>query len=181
MPPRQNKSKLIGEFAPNLEQSLPASDSVMQLVKSWAVINKKKLIIASGVLLCLLVVGFTIKTQLDLRNTKDELAKAQGGASPEAIAESKKIVEAVGKLVILPKGEEPTVATVTDPAKLADQPFFDNSQTGDKVLIYTTSQRAILYRPSENKVIEIAPLNINGGSAGDVAGRTTELESAPNE
>lgn len=69
------------------------------------------------------------------------------------------VVAKVGKLINLPLGENPTVATVTDIEKLANQPFFNNAENGDKVLIYKTSNKAILYRPSTNKVIEVTVIN----------------------
>ena len=74
--------------------------------------------------------------------------------------ETKAVIDAVGKLIVLPTGEDPTVATVTDPSKLKDQTFFAHAQVGDKVLVYTTARRAILYSPTLNKIIEVAPINI---------------------
>jgi|SRR3989344_2765668 len=73
--------------------------------------------------------------------------------------EVKKVVAQVGKLILLPEGETPTLATVTDTEKLKGQSFFANAKTGDKVLIYTNAQKAILYNPKLNKVIEVAPIN----------------------
>ena len=70
------------------------------------------------------------------------------------------VVERVGRLMILPEGETPTVATVTDPDKLRDQAFFAKAKTGDKVVIYTNAKKAILYDPIADKIIEVAPLNI---------------------
>lgn len=70
------------------------------------------------------------------------------------------LVSRVGKLIVLPEGEQPTMATVTDPEKLKDQPFFSKAKNGDKVLIYTNARKAILYDPTQNKIIEVAPLNI---------------------
>ena len=58
------------------------------------------------------------------------------------------------------QGEDPTVATVVDPERLRDQPFFANAKQGDKVLIYTNAKKAILYSPESNKIIEVAPVNI---------------------
>jgi hypothetical protein len=52
------------------------------------------------------------------------------------------------------------VATVSDASKLQSQQFFAKAQNGDKVLIFTNAKRAVLYRPSTNKVIEYAPVNI---------------------
>lgn len=65
------------------------------------------------------------------------------------------ILSAVGKLMILPEDEEPTFATVSDPAQLAKQQFFLKAEVGDKVLMYTKSKRAILYSPKKNKIIEV--------------------------
>ena len=83
-------------------------------------------------------------------------------ANPSQFAtdEAKNLVTMVSKLMTLPAEETPTVATVNDKDKLKNQPFFAKSENGDKVLIYTTSKKAILYRPSINKIIDVAPVNI---------------------
>lgn len=74
--------------------------------------------------------------------------------------QTKDLVARVSKLIVLPKDETPTIATVNDPMELKDQPFFANAKKGDKVLIYTNAKKAILYDPVENKVVDIAPINI---------------------
>lgn len=74
--------------------------------------------------------------------------------------EIKQVVAEVGKLMILPKDETPTVATVTDKSKLQSQVFFANVENGDKVMIYTKNKKAIIYRPSLNKIVEVGPVNI---------------------
>jgi hypothetical protein len=73
------------------------------------------------------------------------------------------LINKIGKLVVLPVGEDPTIATVADPEKLKEQAFFTKAKTGDKVLLYTNAKKAILYNPESNKIVEIAPINI--GSA----------------
>lgn len=75
------------------------------------------------------------------------------------------LVVAVGKLIELPKGEDPTVATISDKEKLKDQPFFNNAKNGDKIIIYTNAKKAILYDPVANKIIDVAPVNIGSPSA----------------
>lgn len=77
----------------------------------------------------------------------------------ESLAEAKSLVRKVGKLMVLPEGETPTIATVSDPEALRDQAFFVDSKVGDKVLIYSNAKKAILFDPSANKIINIAPLN----------------------
>ena len=88
--------------------------------------------------------------------------------NPQKVAqeENQKVIDAVGKLALLPEGETPTIATVTDSNKLkSQQAFFAKAADGDKVLIYTQALKAIMYRPSENKIIEIAPLVIGNPNA----------------
>jgi hypothetical protein len=75
--------------------------------------------------------------------------------------ETRDLVAKVGKLLVLPAGEVPTVATVSDPEKLRAEPFFAKAKTGDKVLIYSQAKKAILYDPVANLILEVAPLNIN--------------------
>ncbi len=74
-------------------------------------------------------------------------------------------IEAVGKLMDLPLGEVPTVATVTDKSKLQNQPLLNKAENGDRVIIYTKAQKAILYRPSSNKIIDVVPVNPVGGQS----------------
>jgi hypothetical protein len=74
-------------------------------------------------------------------------------------AEISDLVVRVGKLIELPAGETPTVATVSDKTKLAGQQFFARAENGDKVLVYAQGKKAFLYRPSQNKLIEVAFYN----------------------
>jgi hypothetical protein len=62
----------------------------------------------------------------------------------------------LSQVIELPQ-ETPTLATVTDVQKLSAQPFFAHAQNGDKVLIFPNAKKAILYRPSTQKIIEVAP------------------------
>ncbi len=99
--------------------------------------------------------------------------------SPEQVVQeqSKKLIEKVGKLIILPVDEEPTIATVTDLKPLQDQPFFKNAKLGDKVIIYSLAKKAVLYREEANIVVEVAPLNIGDDNS---AGTTKDTETNSN-
>ncbi len=68
------------------------------------------------------------------------------------------VIAAIGKHILLPVGEEPTVATVSDPDKLKDQLFFKHAEAGDKVLIYTKAKMAYLYDPDRDILLEVAPI-----------------------
>lgn len=86
----------------------------------------------------------------------DRLLKNPTEAAKEEV---RALITRVGKLMVLPK-EDPQIATILDKEKVKDQAFFANSQNGDKVLIFSQARKAILYRPSSNIVIEVAPLII---------------------
>ncbi len=76
----------------------------------------------------------------------------------EADKDIDKTVELVKKLMALPN-ERPALAIVKDAAKLKEQQqFFAQAQNGDKLLIFRTARKAVLYRPSSNKIIESGPL-----------------------
>lgn len=90
-----------------------------------------------------------------------EVRKLKQDPQLTAQEEANEFVWKVSKLIILPEGETPTVATVADPESLKDQAFFAKAQKGDKVLIYPQAKKAVLYSVSMNKVIDVAPLNIN--------------------
>lgn len=115
--------------------------------------RNQKLITLALVLSILASLGAAFYFYNQWRGLKDDPQKV-------AQEEAKALVIKVGKLIVLPEGEEPTIATVTDPELLRDQPFFANAKKGDKVLIYANTGKAILYDPAEDKIIEVAPVSI---------------------
>ncbi len=88
----------------------------------------------------------------------------RGVGDNETQAEIQSLVKKVGNLIVLPEGEMPTVATVSDPDALKGQAFFEGAKKGDKVLIYTNAKKAILFDPGVGKVVNIAPLSIGNTS-----------------
>jgi hypothetical protein len=83
--------------------------------------------------------------------------------------EVKSLTDKIGALMELPSGEQPTVITVVEKEKLKDQPFFAKAENGDKVLVYTQAKKAILYRPSTNKIVEVGPVDISPSQTFKVA------------
>lgn len=85
---------------------------------------------------------------------------SQVNKNPEVKAqkEVKILVSEVGKLIELPAGETPTIATVLAEDKVNKELFFKNAEVGDKLLAYLKAKKAILYRPATNKIIEVAPI-----------------------
>ena len=86
------------------------------------------------------------------------LKKGSGGGTQGE--DNAALIAKLGRLIVLPTDEQPTIATVTDLAKLAGQPFFAQAKLGDKVFIYSNAKKAILYDEAANKIVEVAPINI---------------------
>lgn len=119
-------------------------------------INKERIIVLLIVIVLLISGGFVYyNNQKKLQDTQETIS-----LSEQREKENTELIEKVGKLMLLPENEQPTIATVSDKSQLSSQPFFDKAQDGDKVLVYANAKKAILYRPSTNQIIEVAPVNI---------------------
>lgn len=94
--------------------------------------------------------------------------------SPEKVSqeEAKDLAIKVGKLMVLPTDETPTLATVSNPEALIGQSFFIGAKKGDKVLIYSNAKKAVLYDPVLNKIIATAPLNVGDAQSLNVKGES---------
>lgn len=97
------------------------------------------------------------RSQKELKSLKKGLTEAQ--KPKETTNDVAKIVAEVGKLIKLPEGEVPSIATISDIEKLKEQPFFQNGKNGNILLVYNKASKAILYDPLEKRVIEVAPLS----------------------
>lgn len=139
-----------------------------------------KVTLAVVAVLLLLAAAGTAAYYMGRYNDSQKKVKQLSNPTEAAKLEQQQLIAKIGSLTDLPKGETPTVATVTDLTKLQGQAFFANAQNGDKVLIYTQAKKAYLYRPSTNKIINIAPVNLGSGSnATSSTSNTTTTPTTP--
>lgn len=81
--------------------------------------------------------------------TPEEQARKELGAA----------VVAVEKLMILPQGDEPVLATVTDADALTkQQAFFAGAVNGDQLLLFPRNLKAVLYSPSRKMIVNVGPI-----------------------
>jgi hypothetical protein len=128
--------------------------------------------------LAILIVGGLVVwggySYFEIQRLRDP-AELQRQTELQAEAETQALAEKISKLMQLPEGD-PVVATVTDKDKLADQPFFVSAENGDKVLIFSESSVAVIYRESDNKIINYGPIAITSDEA-----TATEAISQPTQ
>lgn len=95
---------------------------------------------------------------------RSNLISVNTGSSKKLTGAEQKVLVAnylaqVGKHMLLPVNDEPVIATVDDPvALIKQQAFFTGSVKGDVVLIFPKTQRAVLYSPSRNKIVNAGPI-----------------------
>jgi len=125
--------------------------------------TKRHSLITVIIVALLLLVGVlevkrqSISAQLSSKDSALEEVQTQNQADNAKLA--KQIVEEVRKLIDIPTDIEPTVATIVDVELLRTKnPFYDKAENGDHLIV--TPNRAILYRASENKIIDVAPVQL---------------------
>ena len=129
-------------------------------VKFFDIVKKGATLILGILLILTLVVALhyyrensklrSLSTEKNITTTDDPVSSA---------------IIAVEKHILLPQGERPQVASVSNLIPLANIPFFGNALVGDEVLVYCKASLSILYSPSRDKVIEVSRQLI-GGSCG---------------
>lgn len=115
-------------------------------------------VLIAFVLTFLVAIALAIYFFFQYQKAQYQLNKVTQGGEQALISE-------VGKLIILPRDEKPSIATVSDVTKLKGQHFFSNAKNGDKVLLYTKAQQAILYDPFVNKIVAVGPISLTNVSS----------------
>lgn len=99
-----------------------------------------------------------------LQQYREAKQKLQAPTPASKAKQVNSVVSRVGKLIILPTGEKPTVITVKDASKLKGEQFYANAKDGDVTLVYPQHKKAVLYRPSDNIIVNVAAVNVTSGS-----------------
>lgn len=91
-------------------------------------------------------------------NSGDDLANLSANASSKLTDDQvSRIVERIGKFMVLPEDETPTVVVVRDAENSQQQAFYKGVKNGDVLVVY--SKTAILYDPVNNKLLNVSPLS----------------------
>jgi hypothetical protein len=108
-------------------------------------------------------IGFGWSLMKYLETKKQLAVTISAEAQQEAIKKEVAVLLAkVGKLIVLPTNEEPTVATITDAASLKkEQQFYADAVDGNKVLVYMQAKKAIIYDEQKNLIINVGPIFVS--------------------
>ena len=119
--------------------------------------NLKRIIQIAIAVLLLAVIAWLVHGYI---TTKNQLEKQKN--SPAAQTPTQQTISKVSALVDVPTSETPTLANISNADALRklskfNASFFADAKNGDVLLVYTKNNKAIVYRPSTNKIIASGP------------------------
>lgn len=152
------------------------STQTTSIQKPRRVSHKKRWLLVGLIVLVIILagaLGYTVWQNQRLRSPEYQ-AQQQDEVN-------KKVIENVAKIFLVPSDTEPTIASIVDIDSLrkANPEFYRDAQNGDRLLIYAT--RAIIYRESENKVINVAPVSISETDSGLSSDKKENTDNKPNQ
>lgn len=131
-----------------------AYDKGMHGIGKLRVRNKVAFVVVT--ILIIMLASLTVLFFWLYNDVKNDRSDSTQGQAKET---SKRIIENVSKLYVVPEREQPTVAAIQDKDKLKEQGFFRQAKDGDYVIVYTKAKLALLYRESINKLVNVGPVS----------------------
>lgn len=160
----------IGSMA---TQNTPAFENAAYGQPQGKLRTNKNILFYIGILIFIAITGVAVYSTYELRQLKNPAYQQQALEK-----KTKQVIDKVSRIMELPE-ETPQLATVSDVDVLKKtQSFFVKAQNGDQVLVY--SDMAILFRPSSNKIINVAPVNRTASTTTEVA-ETDKVKATPDE
>lgn len=128
-------------------------------------IHRTKLVLL--ILALLIALGFAIYSFVSWKNAQERISAltTTEGQQKMIAAEIQELVEKIGRHVVLPTGETPTLATITDINALQkEQPFYAGAHNGDKILIYKNAKKGFIYDPTRDLIVNVGPVYFEADS-----------------
>lgn len=141
------RNNVVRSAASQMEEGLAAQENRIKLLNE-STPKRKIAFLFFTVILFVGLFNLVIKYKYDGAETVANNFAGNGAA------DNKNVGEIAIHEIDLPQNENPTIATVIDGDKFGAKHFFSKAKGGDKVLIYTQANLAILYRPATHKIVE---------------------------
>lgn len=88
--------------------------------------------------------------------------EAQAAAAEE---EKQAVLSQLRNLMILPEGDPVLFKVSNEEVMRQQQAFFKDTKNDDVLLVFQESGKAIIFRPSENKIVNSGPVNFDQNTA----------------
>ena len=141
----------------------------------------------SKLVFVLILIGFAGWSFYSYQQSQKEVVRLSTIEGQQKLQEDEieSLLKKIRAHMMLPEDEEPTVATVSDvDALIEQQPFFNGTQNGDKVLVYVKARKAIIYSPERDVIVNVGavmvdntPIAVEEESSEEFAQLTIELRN----
>lgn len=152
--------------------------------KKRALSIKTVIILGAVTLAIVSLVGFGMWSYKNYTEAKKEIARLSSVEGQKELAKKEldSIRQKLGRHIILPQDEDPTIATVTDVEALKKtQAFFNNAQNGDKLIVYSGAKKAIIYSPERDILVNVGALVLDEGSPQVAGSSINESQTQPDQ
>ena len=128
--------------------------------------NKRRLLpkISTIIIIILLAVvaggGYYFYTKYN--ETKQEVEKLSTAQGQQELTktQTQQLLGEMRSRIVLPEGEDPVVATITDINLLKENEFYKDAKNDDRVVVYATAKKAYIYRPSTKTIVNVGAFQI---------------------
>lgn len=161
----------------------PMHNASMSVKSSTPVPKKKNRNLNMFLLVVVLIlIGLFVWSEKGRRDTAHQLETAaqqleaiKNSSQESGEARANEVIEKVHALIDIPTDPRPTVAQINDIDRLREaNAFFGNSKNGDYLVL--TGNRAIIYDPDRDIVVDVAPFQVNRTSVSPSPSATPSAE-----
>ena len=128
-------------------------------------------------LIFIALIAFAGYSYWNWQNTQEKLNALSSIEGQQALVKQEiaQLVKKMSQHIVLPEGEEPTLATITDiDALVEEQPFYEGASNGDKILIYEKAKKGFVYDPVRDLIVNVGPVFVEGEENGEGLGTLPE-------
>ncbi len=95
--------------------------------------------------------------------TKQEVEKLSTVQGQQELnkSQTEQLLSEMRSIIVLPAGEDPVVATITDINQLKKNEFYKDAQDGDRVIVFATAKKAYIYRPSTRTIVNVGAFQLD--------------------
>ncbi len=147
----------VTKKAPMVDTIVTKQNQVPPVISPVKTHSEKKWKLFFGITLFICIVLLSVLAFFLFNQNTEQEGKS---ALENPQSEIELLLTELSQFIVLPQDQDVTLATVTNPAELQGQAFFRNAEVGDKVLIWATTRKAILYRPLIKKIIEVSSVEV---------------------
>lgn len=118
-----------------------------------------------GALIAVLLLGSIASTVYFYKQYSEVASDPSSAQTEKNQAETVRVLEKVKAAILVTETDEPKVARIEDTQKLqaANPEFYKHAQKGDYLIVFP--KRAIIYRESNNQIINVAAVATDSGGA----------------